>query len=73
MRKCNERRKSLIKIVLLMLDESMSRWRPKTSELVGLPNYSFEPHNPMPLGTMFRNCAEYQSVCVAHQDAVQSP
>ena len=30
---CNEKRKRLIKIALLMLDESMSGWRQKTSKL----------------------------------------
>ena len=36
--KRNERRKGLIKIVLLMLDEIMPGWRPTNSKLVTLPN-----------------------------------
>jgi len=44
--------------VLLMLDESMSAWRPKTSKYGGLPNYTFEPRKPVPLGTMFKNAVE---------------
>ena len=69
----NEKRRSLIKIVLLMMDESMLGWRPKTSKLGGLPNYAFEPRKPIPLGAMLRNCAECHSGCVVHQDVVQSP
>ena len=69
----NEKRKSLIKIVLLMMDESMSGWRPKTSKLGGLPNYTLEPRKPIPLGTMLRNCAECHSGCIVFQDVVQSP
>ena len=69
----NERRKQLIKTVLLMLDESMSGWRPKTSKLGGLPNYIFEPRKPAPLGTMFRNGAGYRSGCIVFQDIVQNP
>ncbi len=49
----NDKRRLLIKTMLLMLDESMSGWRPKTSKLGGLPNYTFEPRKQIPLGTMF--------------------
>jgi hypothetical protein len=50
----NERRRNLLKTVLLMLDKSMSGWRPKTSKLGGLPNYTFESRRPIPIGTMFK-------------------
>jgi hypothetical protein len=47
----NNKRKELLRTCLLMLDESMSGWRPKTSKLGGLPNITFEPRKPIPLGT----------------------
>ena len=37
----NEKCREMIKCVLLMLDESMSGWHPKTSRLGGLPNITF--------------------------------
>ena len=47
---CNEKRKHALKPKTLILDESMSAWRPKTSKYGGLPNYTFEPRKPVPLG-----------------------
>jgi len=47
--KLNGQCQSLIKTMLLMLDESMSGWCPKTSKLGGLLNYTFEPRKPVPL------------------------
>jgi hypothetical protein len=49
----------------------MSGWRPKTSKLGGLPNYTYEPRKPVPLGTMFRNGAECMSGILVFQDVVQ--
>ncbi len=49
----NNRHQHLIKTVLLLIDEFMSGWRPMTTKLGGLPNYTFEPRKPIPLGTMF--------------------
>ena len=69
----NDRRKHLMKLRLLMLDESMSGWRPKTSKLGGLPNYTYEARKPVPLGTMFRNAVECVSGCLVFQDVVQLP
>ena len=69
--KFNGQRQHLIKTTMLMLDELMSGWRPKTSKLGGLPNYTYEPHNPVPLGTMFRNSVECLSGVLVHQDVVQ--
>ena len=69
----NKKRRHLIKLRLLMMDESMSGWRPKTSKLGGLPNYTFEARKPVPLGTMFRNSVECVSGCLAFQDVVQLP
>ena len=54
----NKKRCGILTAYCLMLDESMSAWRPKTSKFGGLPNYTYEPRKPIPLGTMFRNSAE---------------
>ena len=67
----NLKRQQLIGTNLMLLDESMSGWRPKTSKLGGLPNYTFEPRKPVPLGTMFRNSAECMSGVMVFQDIVQ--
>jgi len=67
----NEKRRAMLKVVLLMLDESMSGWRPKTSKLGGLPNYTYEPRKPVPLGTMFKNGAECITGMLVYQDVVQ--
>ena len=69
----NERRKRLIHSICLILDESMSGWRPKTSKLGGLPNYTFEPIKPVPLETMFRNGMCCLSGIFAYQDVVMNP
>jgi len=62
LRKMNEQRQVLLKgLLLLLLDESMSGWRPKTSARGGLPSISFEPRKPVSLGTMLRNGADPQS------------
>ena len=66
----NQKRRNLFKAILLLLDESMSGWRPKTSKLGGLPNISFEPRKPVPLGTMFKNGVECISGVFAYQDVV---
>jgi len=44
-----------------------------TTKLGGLPNYTFEPRKPIPLGTMFRNGVECVSGILAVQDIVQNP
>jgi hypothetical protein len=69
----NEKRKQLFHTILLMLDESMSGWRPKTSKLGGLPNITFEPRKPVPLGTQFKNGIECLAGTMAFQDIVQAP
>jgi hypothetical protein len=69
----NDKRKELFKVSLLMLDESMSGWRPKTTKLGGLPNITFEPRKPVPLGTQLKNGVECLSGVLAFQDVVQAP
>ena len=39
----------------MVLDESMSSWRPKTIKFGGLPNITYKARKPKPLGTMFKN------------------
>jgi len=53
-----------------MLDESMSAWRPKNLKTGNLPNVSYKPRKPTPLGTMLRNAVECLSGCLAFQDVV---
>ena len=48
----------LMKVALLILDESMSGWRPKTSKLGGSPNCAYKIRKLTPLGTMLRNSAK---------------
>jgi hypothetical protein len=57
----------------MLVDESMSRWHPKTTKLGGLPNYTYEPRKPVPLGTMFWNGVECISGILVVQDVVQNP
>ena len=68
----NEKRQRLLKTMLLLIDESMSGWRPKTKKLGGLPNYTFEPRKPVPLGTMFRIGVECITGLLVVQDVVQN-
>jgi hypothetical protein len=67
----SDRRKSLVSVILLMLDESMSGWRTKFTNTGGLPKISWEHRKPVPLGTMFRNSAECTSSILVFQDIVQ--
>jgi hypothetical protein len=69
----NNNRQRIIISLMVMLDESMSGWRPKTSKLGGLPNITFEPRKPVPLGTMFCNGADCMSGVLVFQDVVQAP
>lgn len=70
----NEKRWVLLKaVIMLMLDESMSGWKPHTSKLGGLPNYTFEPRKPVDLGTMLKNGIECISGILVFQDVVQQP
>ncbi|CAB9515559.1 unknown protein [Seminavis robusta] len=61
----NKKRQELFWVVLLMLDESMIGWRPKSTKTGGLPNLTYEPRKPVPLGTMLRNGVECITGCIA--------
>ena len=67
----NQKRRELLSTVYLLMDESMSAWRPKTSQFGGLPNLTFEPRKPKPLGTMFKNGVEATTGIMVTQDVVQ--
>ena len=70
--KYNGLRTEAIRVSYLMLDESMSGWRPKTSKRGGLPHISHEPRKPIPLGTMIRNAVECTTGIFVHHDLVDS-
>ena len=56
--------------LVMLLDESMSGWRPNSSKLEGLSNISFEPRKPVPLGAMFKNGVECISGVFTYQGVV---
>ena len=68
----NSKRHALLNAWSIILDESMSGWRPKTTKFGGLPNYTYEPRKPVPLGTMFKNSAECATKCMVFQDVVKA-
>ncbi len=67
----NQQHRDLLMTVYLLLDESMSAWRPKMSKTDGLPNITFEPRKPKPLGTMFENGVEATMGIMVMQDVVE--
>ena len=69
----NDKRKNLINIVLLFLDESMIGCCPNTMKLSGLPNCALEPKNLVLLGAIFNNSVDWKSGLIAHIDAKQNP
>jgi hypothetical protein len=69
----NGNRQRLIKTFLMLVDESMSGWWPKTTKFGGLPNYTYEPWKPVPLGTIFCNGVEFISGVLVVQNLVQNP
>ena len=71
MRAFNRKRGELLRTNYLLMDESMSAWRPKTSKTGGLPNITYEPRKPKPLGTMFKNGVEAMTGIVVNQDVVE--
>lgn len=67
----NGKRRDLVSSTYLVLDESMSAWRPKTSKFGGLPNITYEARKPKPLGTMLNNGVEATTGIMVYQDMVQ--
>jgi hypothetical protein len=67
----NQRQQDFLRTMYLLMDESMSAWRPKTSATGGLPNVTYEPRKPKPLGTMFKNGVEGTTGILVTQDVVE--
>ena len=67
----NQKRRDLLRTVYLLMDESMSAWRPKTTKTGGLPNITYEPRKPKPLGTMLKNGVEATTGIMVTQDIVE--
>ena len=54
----NEIRKCIFTHVpVVVLDESMSTWRPRTTKTGGLPHLTYQQRKPEPLGTEFKTTA----------------
>jgi hypothetical protein len=68
----NEMRVRAFKVFYLVLDESMSGWRPKTSKTGGLPHITQEIRKPVDLGTMIRNAVDGITGIFIHHDPVDS-
>lgn len=66
-----KRSKMLLKIVVALLGESMAGWRPKTQKTGGLPNVTWEPRKPVPMGTQIRNGAEAFTGALVSLDIAQ--
>ena len=60
-------------LLFLALDDSISRWLPKTSKLGGLPNCTHKPRKPVTFGTMLKNAAECNACTMFHNDVVKNP
>jgi len=69
----NNKRQQLLKTTMLLLDESISGWRPRSTKLGGFPNITYEPRKPKPLGTVFKNGVECISGVLVAQDVIQLP
>ena len=57
-------------VFYVVLDESMSGWRPKMTQMGGLPNITYEPRKPVELGTMIKNGCECITGMMVYQDVV---
>ena len=68
--KHNGMRKNLCNTIYLMLDKSMSGWRPKNTALGGLPKIIFEPRKLVNLGAMVCNRVECISGLFVHHGIV---
>jgi hypothetical protein len=66
----NKKRVDMMRVLYLVLDESMVGWRPKTTKTGGLPHLTWEPRKPVDLGTMIRNAVECTTGIFVHHDCV---
>ena len=69
----NKKRRALFLCQLLMMDESMSAWKPKTSKLGGMPNIVNEPRKPVDLGAQLRNAVECLTGVLMYQEPTMGP
>eukprot|EP00957_Ditylum_brightwellii_P107054 8167918-Ditylum_brightwellii.AAC.1 len=69
----NGKRSKLMKAIILLLEEIMSTWHPKTSKLGGIPSITFEKHTPIELCSMLKNSLECISGVFKYQDIVELP
>ena len=69
----NERRRILMMLLFLVLDEPMSRCCPENFKLGGLLNHTHEPRKSVLLSTILRNDAECSTGAIAHNSIVQNP
>jgi hypothetical protein len=69
--KFSDPHQKLLKVILLMLDESMSGWMPTSTNTGGMSTITYEPLKSVYLGMMFRNGAECTSDIFVFQDLVQ--
>ena len=67
----NAKRNKILSLWRLLIDETMSEFRPKTSETGGLPNITCEKRKPKDLGTMARNGLDTITGIFAHHDIVE--
>lgn len=72
--KFNLKRRELMLVLKILMDEAMSGWRPKTSKTGGLPSITYEKRKPsVDLGTMIRDCVEQNTGILVYQDFCGSP
>ena len=53
----NIRKRTFTDVPIVVLDESMCTWRPRTTKTGGLPQLTYEQHMPESLGTEFKTTA----------------
>ena len=68
-----DKRKQLFVAVLIVLDESMFAWKPKSSKTDGAPNLTFEPRKPVDLGTQIRDAVECLAGVIICGDILELP
>ena len=51
------RKRTFTHVPVVVLDESMSTWRPRTTKTGGLPHLTFQQRKPEPLGSEFKTAS----------------
>lgn len=67
----NNRKKNIAALIIKVFDESMSAWKPQTTQLGGLPNISYIIWKPEPLGTEFKSTACSKTGMLLHLEIQQ--